>query len=63
MTVMYRVLWTFDARAKIEDYSTRKDAMRRANDLVSLGHKVRVQKGSVAVWSDVRPSQWGRIHS
>lgn len=63
MSTIYRVLWTFDARPKCEDYTKRKDAMRRANDLVSLNHSVRVQKATVPVWVDIRPSKWDKVHS
>lgn len=56
----YRVLWAFDGRPKAEEFFGRREAMRRANGLVSLSHKTRLQHRNAfsGEWKDVRPSQW-----
>jgi hypothetical protein len=57
----YRVLWVFDGRAKIDDFFSRREAVERANNLVSLNHRgVRLQRrhGFNGEFKDVRPSEW-----
>jgi hypothetical protein len=62
----YRVLWSYENRPKADDFTSRKDAQRRANDLVSLNAAgVRFQRRTRdGEWVDIRPSTWDvSVHS